>query len=296
MAEFDSVNILALDLATKTGWATCVGSVVESGVQAFSVKRGESRGMRYYRFMRWLEEMALVPFGTCDRESLAWAAGFFDGEGHTGCTPAYTKDHVKADGSVATYRSDSIHLQITQASSPELLEKFREAVGGLGNINGPYDDKRGGDRSPTWMYRVGSVEKARHIIHLMWPWLGSVKRDQARAALELKLSRMGKLPRDTREPGLIVYEAPHHRGGAATELLAGFSTRVQEFASRHGFEYQSVHSGTLKKFAVGKGNAGKAEMIEAAKARWPDQHIEDDNQADALWILAWGMNELGVKE
>jgi len=45
--------ILALDLGTKTGWATEHGS----GVQDFSNKRFEGGGMRYLRFRRWLDEM-----------------------------------------------------------------------------------------------------------------------------------------------------------------------------------------------------------------------------------------------
>jgi Holliday junction resolvasome RuvABC endonuclease subunit len=41
----------------------------------------------------------------------------------------------------------------------------------------------------------------------------------------------------------------------------------------------------LKKWATGKGNASKKAVFEAARVRWPDIRIQDDNQADALWIL-----------
>jgi Holliday junction resolvasome RuvABC endonuclease subunit len=51
------MNLLALDLATRTGWASWTG-VLESGVQVFDIKRGESPGMRYLRFRRWLEDLA----------------------------------------------------------------------------------------------------------------------------------------------------------------------------------------------------------------------------------------------
>ena len=59
------MSLLALDLGTHTGWAlampTFPGSVElrlrESGVQVFDVKRGESPGMRYLRFRRWLEDV-----------------------------------------------------------------------------------------------------------------------------------------------------------------------------------------------------------------------------------------------
>ena len=51
------MNILALDLATKTGWALDESGRIESGVQVFDIKRGESPGMRYVRLCRWLDEI-----------------------------------------------------------------------------------------------------------------------------------------------------------------------------------------------------------------------------------------------
>jgi hypothetical protein len=51
------VRILALDMATATGWATNKFGGMESGVQRFDVKRGESVGMRWLRFNAWLQEM-----------------------------------------------------------------------------------------------------------------------------------------------------------------------------------------------------------------------------------------------
>ena len=49
------MNLLALDLATRTGWALRENGRLESGVETFDVKRGESAGMRYVKFNRWLE-------------------------------------------------------------------------------------------------------------------------------------------------------------------------------------------------------------------------------------------------
>jgi Holliday junction resolvasome RuvABC endonuclease subunit len=50
--------ILALDCATKTGWAIIRdGRVYESGVQDFSKRRGESNGAMFLRFRTWLEIM-----------------------------------------------------------------------------------------------------------------------------------------------------------------------------------------------------------------------------------------------
>jgi hypothetical protein len=50
------MNILALDAATKTGWATNVHAR-RSGITEFALKRGESSGMRFLRCRAWLNEM-----------------------------------------------------------------------------------------------------------------------------------------------------------------------------------------------------------------------------------------------
>lgn len=88
---------------------------------------------------------------------------------------------------------------------------------------------------------------------------------------------------------LVAYEQPHHRGGHATEVAHGFSTRLQELAAATpGCECVSVHTATLKKATTGNGRAGKDEMIVAARRRWQIEPT-DDNHADALCILAWAV-------
>ena len=147
------MNILALDLATRTGWALYENSRIESGVQVFDVKRGESPGMRYVRFNRWMNTM---------------------------------------------------------------LDK-------------PLD--------------------------------------------------------------LVVFEQSHHRGGAATEVAAGFATRVLEWCAEKNIEHCSYHTATIKKHACGKGNADKDAMVAAAAVKWPSIELIDDNHADALWILDLAISE-----
>ena len=46
--------------------------------------------------------------------------------------------------------------------------------------------------------------------------------------------------------------------------------------------------GTIKKHATGKGNASKEMMIEAARKKLGYKD-DDDNEADALWILDAGI-------
>jgi len=89
------------------------------------------------------------------------------------------------------------------------------------------------------------------------------------------------------EVGLIAYEQPHLRGGPPTEVLVGLVSIMQKIAAERAAEFTSCHSSTLKKFATGRGNARKPDMIRMANELWPEQGIVDDNQADALWLLAW---------
>ena len=97
---------------------------------------------------------------------------------------------------------------------------------------------------------------------------------------------------------LVIFEQAHHRGGAATELCVGMTTRVMEFAASRYADYKAVHSGTLKRHITGKGNANKGAVIEAVNRRFNLQ-VTDDNEADALAMIAWyqdGMPEKARKK
>jgi Holliday junction resolvasome RuvABC endonuclease subunit len=144
------MKILALDCGTKTGWAADGESRVESGVQTFELKRGESPGMRFIRFNAWLVEV------------------------------------------------------------------------------------------------IG-------LTH----------------------------------PDLVVYEMAHLRGGAATDLLVGMTTRVAEACARIGIECSWLHSVQVKKIVAGTGKATKDDMISVARKLF-GRVPEDDNEADALclWLAA----------
>lgn len=51
------MNILALDLGTKTGWAVSLNGAVASGVQDLTPRRFDGGGMRFLRFREWLQKM-----------------------------------------------------------------------------------------------------------------------------------------------------------------------------------------------------------------------------------------------
>lgn len=94
---------------------------------------------------------------------------------------------------------------------------------------------------------------------------------------------------DLIRPELVVYEKAHHRGGAATEVAVGFATHLQSVCAAAGIEHAAIHTSTIKKYATGKGNAGKAEMMAAYQKRWGRAPI-DDNECDARWLLEYAIN------
>lgn len=52
------MNILALDAASRTGWALRENGRLDHGVEDFTPRRGESAGMRWLKFRRWLDYIA----------------------------------------------------------------------------------------------------------------------------------------------------------------------------------------------------------------------------------------------
>ncbi len=103
-----------------------------------------------------------------DQELLAWAAGFFDGEGTTiARTDRRRPGYLRLNVSVG--QADAVGV-------PAVLVKFQRAMLGLGTIY------REDDTLYRWraMGRLG----AEISVALLWPYLSVVKRRQAASALE----------------------------------------------------------------------------------------------------------------
>ena len=121
----------------------------------------------------------------------------------------------------------------------------------------------------------------------------SKQRGESNGAVFLKFKRwLTNMLGSGRMVHLIVYEQSHFRGGAATELCVGLTTRVQEIATELKIEYVTIHTGTLKKYAAGSGTAGKPEMI-AAAAKVIGRQPVDDNEADAVMMAKWAAENYG---
>lgn len=97
------------------------------------------------------------------------------------------------------------------------------------------------------------------------------------------------------QPEVIAYErSAHFKGVAAAEVAHGFQTIMHEEAAKRGINTAPVQNSKLKKHATGKGNAGKPMMIDAAKKWWKIKGDIRDDEADALCVLAWALEECGT--
>lgn len=101
---------------------------------------------------------------------LAWAAGFWDGEG---CASVYLRKTIPP-----RYTSQASVTQIHRAT----LERFDRAVGGLGKIYGPYDTKSG--KSPQYCYKIGSFGNIVLLSEMLWSYLSQPKKDQFSSVIE----------------------------------------------------------------------------------------------------------------
>ena len=116
------------------------------------------------------------------------------------------------------------------------------------------------------------------------------RRGESNGMVYLKL--VGWLEKNFCDANVIYYEQPHQRGGG-TSLLIGMVSHVESWATSHGIEFTAVHTGTLKKGTVGKGNASKDDMMDWFREQ-TGHDPQDDNEADAYALLRFAMDELGI--
>jgi len=89
----------------------------------------------------------------------------------------------------------------------------------------------------------------------------------------------------TAEPLGAIYfeEVRRHIGVDAAHAYGGFLATLTAWCEHHSIPYSGVPVGTIKRHATGKGNADKAAVIEAMRAR--GHSPANDNEADALALL-----------
>lgn len=93
----------------------------------------------------------------------------------------------------------------------------------------------------------------------------------------------------------IVIETPAFMAKSATldKMLGGWWLLVHHLTGSIGEPPLRVTPQQVKKYATGKGNAGKDEVLAAVIRRYPDVLVTGNDQADALVLAAIGAAVLG---
>ena len=96
----------------------------------------------------------------------------------------------------------------------------------------------------------------------------------------------------TVDVSLVIFEMAFQKSQASREVFLGLVTTLKKLCALRHIDHTSIGASSLKKWMTGSGRAGKPRMIEAARDRWAGQDIVDDNQADALCLLAYALAEI----
>jgi Holliday junction resolvasome RuvABC endonuclease subunit len=88
----------------------------------------------------------------------------------------------------------------------------------------------------------------------------------------------------------VIEDLPTHAHGAGITGMVHGVVRAELLS--HDVPYALITPATLKKYATGKGNATKPDMRMACYQR-ASLDIRDDNQTDAWWLRAAGLDHYG---
>lgn len=125
-------------------------------------------------------------------------------------------------------------------------------------------------------------------------WDFSIKRDESSGMRLIRFKAKVREVIEKEQINLVVFErtAGFHKNAIIVQSeLHGV---LKLFLEENNIQYRAYSASEIKKFATGKGNAGKPLMIAAAKQKYPDVEIIDDNHADALHIYHLALNDINL--
>lgn len=214
-------------------------------------------------------------------ERLAWAGGFFDGEGST---------FARSENARPGYRQ--LNVVVPQSGGfvvPEVLTRFDEALPGLGRIGRPSND--------LFQWRATDYTRSRATIDVLRPWIGTIKRRQAKAAVAIVdaqyssgryRSRPGrrrpalKLPRYSR-PEDVTTRARLDRAWAAGFLDAeGYFGLVRATPRKGGEPWYRIRASASQHGEIGHPAAVLRRLHRIVRVGRIERHGEPD---DFKWVV-----------
>lgn len=120
----------------------------------------------------------------------------------------------------------------------------------------------------------------------------AIKADEGRGMRYVKFEQSLGALMDVVRPECVFYEDVHrHLGTTAAHVYGGLMAVLLMQCEKRGVPCKGLSVQAVKKHGTGKGNADKAMMVAAARAKWPDIALETPDVADALWILDLGLSQ-----
>lgn len=144
-----------------------------------------------------------------------------------------------------------------------------------------------------------------HSAGLSGVWDFRIKKDESSGMRLVRFQAKLREVLKAYDTELIVFEAVSVGSGGKgkkanmdgvklqSKMQAMIETLVEE---TEGLEHRSYNLSEIKAFAIPqKGRKrDKTAMLDAARERWPDVDVIDDNHADALWLLELCKSDLGI--
>ena len=103
--------------------------------------------------------------------SIAWAAGLFEGEGCISSQISNNKYYMARLSLVTT--------------DEDVIRRFHEILDNIGGIRGPL--MSGKSKKPYWEWRATGYERVSLILELILPWLGNRRSAKAKEVLDTYL-------------------------------------------------------------------------------------------------------------
>lgn len=131
-----------------------------------------------------------------EREDLAWAAGFFEGEGYVGLHLRHDPNAVSLAAKQQVYAT--LVFEVGQVN-PEPILRLSLIFAPLGYVSKPYKNSKSSTSSIR--FRANTFEHVQAFVAMLWYWLSAKKREQAANALKGYLLADAARPRLKSGPG-----------------------------------------------------------------------------------------------
>jgi Holliday junction resolvasome RuvABC endonuclease subunit len=150
-------------------------------------------------------------------------------------------------------------------------------------------------KNPPAKLKILALDPATHCGYaiskaLYGVWNLTPKRDESIGMRLIRFRAKMNEILQSEQINLVVFERPGGQNSGALIVQSEIQGQIKVICEDHNINYRGYSSQEIKKFATGKGNSAKPKMIAAAKEKL-NYTGDNDNEADALWLLELAQSE-----